>query len=242
MDKGIHDRRQDPRLPACLMVRYTSDSLEFTAVATNVSLHGVFVESDILDMKGTRATLQLFDGTMVQLLASGEVVWVVSETMGIPGMGIRFIELTRVANAWIERYCQDYATSLRVLVANRDKSALGRVVDVVHRAGAKPLCLSQDLLSLEAIERLQPHVVMLGLGQERTSEIVERLENRVVPSVRSVLVGASSKEDSKPENWADERAAKYIAWDDEQALLASIAHARASAPGSPVTSGPGWLN
>ena len=224
------------------MVKYTSDSLELTAVATNVSLRGVFIESDILDMQRTRATLQLFDGTMVQLLASGEVMWVVSDSQGTPGMGIRFIELTRVANAWIERYCRDFSTSLRVLVANRDVDALGRAVEVVHRAGAKPLCLNLDLLSLEAIERLQPHVVMLGMEQENTSEIVERLEERVIPSVRSVLVGTSSQNDCDFDRSSNVGAAKYVAWDDERALMTSIAQARAGSGTTPMTSGSGWLN
>lgn len=172
------ERRVLPRLPASLMVQYSSESLLNEGVATNLSPLGLFLESELLDVVGTRAWLQLSDGIGSWLTAVAEVVRTVEKPEeGVPGMGLRFLELGPGATRWIERYCADFNAASRVVIVDRDSGRLGEISQSVFALGARPLCLGHDLVCAAAIERLRPHAVVVGagLGATRCRELIDQL-------------------------------------------------------------------
>lgn len=163
MNASPEDRRVKQRLPASLMVQYASDSLALEGVATNLSPSGFFVESDLLDMIGTRALIQLNDGTWNKMNAVGEVVRTVDDTDATrPGMGIRFIEIGPGAMSWIEGYCEGFDRCVRVVIAEKRRKMLERASHVISRAGGQPLCVTPEILSVQSIERLCPHIIIVG--------------------------------------------------------------------------------
>lgn len=108
----MNDRRGAQRIDVHLTARYSSDSVSLSGWVANLSRHGLFLRSEFLDEKGTRAKVDVTipgdaEGP-IQL--DGEVVRVV-EDPGASGMGIRFRDLApsarqKLANFMIARSFQ----------------------------------------------------------------------------------------------------------------------------------------
>lgn len=201
MEATTSERRREARQPAHLTVSYASRSLEVTGLATNLSPRGVFIESDLLDVVGTRAVLLISDGALFRMQARGKVVWAVTDrAQGLPGMGVRFVELSPVAARWIELYCTTFSVGLRVVLAHPDRTALDRASRVVEDVGANPICLRPEQVSPEAVTRLRPHMVVLGDeeirrgGWENTAtEHTEVLAWRDATALAEAIVRAKEK-------------------------------------------------
>ncbi len=193
----IEERRDQPRLPASLMVQYASDSLALKGIAVNLSQTGLFMESDLLDMVGTRVWLQLSDGTWNWMHAVAEVVRTVeTSAFGIPGMGLKFLELEVGATSWITQYCDAFNRDLRVVVVDADLNCLDNIGTHISNAGGRPLCLAPELLTVRAIERLRPHILLLGRGLplRETFDLVSAIRaGGVIPHGAIYLAGPLSE-------------------------------------------------
>jgi hypothetical protein len=162
---SLVERRSAPRIPASVMVHYASESLALAGVATNLSHSGLFVESELLDMVGTKAWIEVSDGTWCWMSALGEVVRTVSEdTDGAPGMGIRFLQLGPGASTWIDQYCETFLCRVRILLAHGDRARLRHAGELVRECGGNPLCLTPELVTVHTVERLHPKVIIVGQG------------------------------------------------------------------------------
>lgn len=151
-------------MPASIVVHYMSDSLALAGVATNLSRSGLFVESELLDVVGTKADISLSDGARQWKAARGEVVRVVMDEDGAPGMGIRFLQLGPGASSWIGHYCDAFMRQVRLLVSDARHELLASVEDEIRSAGGAPLSLAPELLSVGAVTRLRPQAVIIGHG------------------------------------------------------------------------------
>jgi len=105
------DRRRDSRRPTALEGLYVSSSLTFEAEVANISRGGLFINADLLDPVGTPADIILSAPDRARARFAGEVAHVVDEPhhpSGLrPGMGIRFVDLHPVAQAWLDAFLAD---------------------------------------------------------------------------------------------------------------------------------------
>jgi uncharacterized protein (TIGR02266 family) len=89
----LPERRLAHRLEVHLSVRYSSDSVTLSGIASSLSRNGMFLRTDYLDSRGQSAAVTVtLPGHPAPLELSGEVVRV-DEEPSRAGMAIRFGDL-----------------------------------------------------------------------------------------------------------------------------------------------------
>ncbi|MFH1397800.1 MAG: PilZ domain-containing protein [Candidatus Omnitrophota bacterium] len=104
------ERRKYERISIELPLDYRSNKFLQFRKARNISLNGVFLETENIEPKGTKVKLSFyFEGAGEALESEGEIVWNRAQTekkdgVGYPvGMGIRFTKLSILANRGIDK-------------------------------------------------------------------------------------------------------------------------------------------
>jgi len=103
------DRRQKRRLPIRVEVSYLSIDEFLQDVATNISIGGVFIQTDEPLKENTRFRLQFsLPGEERPIAATGEVCWVADpdkiRSGRVAGMGIRFADISDTDRNRIRRW------------------------------------------------------------------------------------------------------------------------------------------
>ncbi|MEI8258701.1 MAG: PilZ domain-containing protein, partial [Deltaproteobacteria bacterium] len=94
------ERRRGPRHPVLLPVVYASDDLTFDAIARDLSLQGMFLETELLEPVGTTCTLTvLADGAPAITISA--VVSRVVDAKRPSGLGLRVTSMGPEAEAWL---------------------------------------------------------------------------------------------------------------------------------------------
>jgi len=105
------DQRKDPRVPGAVPVRLTFAGTErfLEAFTENVSLGGVFVQSDSVVPQGTRLDLTIELSAGKGIRAVGEVAWCRPASADAPaGLGVRFVEMAPAYRQWLEGAVQAF--------------------------------------------------------------------------------------------------------------------------------------
>jgi len=100
----MNDRRQHPRLSIAVEVDFGSENNFYSARTRDISVGGLFIESDIALPIGTRLRVDL---RLLQkhVHAEAEVTWVlVGDGEQAVGMGVRFVDLPEIATKNIESF------------------------------------------------------------------------------------------------------------------------------------------
>jgi uncharacterized protein (TIGR02266 family) len=98
------DRRQHPRLSIAVEIDFRSEHNFYSAHTRDISVGGLFVETDVALPIGTRLRVDLkFLNRHVR--ADSEVVWVLEGgDHGVVGVGVRFLALAEAARKSIEAF------------------------------------------------------------------------------------------------------------------------------------------
>ena len=100
--KKINDKRTTKRIPIDLQVDYEYEGNFLFENATNISEHGIFIETTSPQQPGTSVKLQFkLPASEKKIEVLGEVIWVNPHRAGAskdynPGMGIKFVNLKEV--------------------------------------------------------------------------------------------------------------------------------------------------
>ncbi len=99
------ERRESPRVPVDIRVDYKSEDTFLFASITNISEMGIFIETRTPLPKGTQLNLEFELPKGGRFKERGEVMWVnpyrpTGPNLN-PGMGIRFLDLSREARSKI---------------------------------------------------------------------------------------------------------------------------------------------
>jgi uncharacterized protein (TIGR02266 family) len=99
------ERRRHARLSIAVEIDFRSDHNFYSARTSDISVGGLFVETDVALPIGTRVTIDL-RFLKKHLHADAEVMWaLVSNTGGHPvGLGVRFLDLNELAKKSIEAF------------------------------------------------------------------------------------------------------------------------------------------
>jgi uncharacterized protein (TIGR02266 family) len=102
----MDERRRHPRLSIAVEVDFGSEHNFYSAQTRDISVGGLFVETDIALPIGTRLRVDL-KFLQKQLHAEAEVTWVLlGEGEQAVGMGVRFVDLPPSAKQNIESFMQ----------------------------------------------------------------------------------------------------------------------------------------
>ncbi len=109
------ERRKDTRLDVTIKVDYATKGMFVSNYVTNLSRGGVFIQTDdplpIQSQINLTFTLPEFN---ITIKAKGKVTWTYDIKKGtsiiIPGMGIKFTDLTAEHKALIEDYISKLST------------------------------------------------------------------------------------------------------------------------------------
>jgi uncharacterized protein (TIGR02266 family) len=100
----MNDRRQHPRLSIAVEVDFGSENNFYSARTRDISVGGLFIESDIALPIGTRLRVDL-RFLQKHVHAEAEVTWVlVGDGEQAVGMGVRFVDLPETATKNIESF------------------------------------------------------------------------------------------------------------------------------------------
>lgn len=97
-ERRLAERRDSVRVPVSISVDYKHQETFLFAYATNLSVLGIFIQTNNPEPRGTKLTLEFKpNGFTEALRLAGEVAWVnivkPEARNGSPGMGIRFTAL-----------------------------------------------------------------------------------------------------------------------------------------------------
>jgi type IV pilus assembly protein PilZ len=102
MSEGKKEQRSSPRVPVKLKVDWKSEGTFLYENATNISEHGIFIETTEALQPGTMIELQFtVPESQKKIAVLGEVAWAnplrpVQKDNLNPGMGIRFVNLKEI--------------------------------------------------------------------------------------------------------------------------------------------------
>jgi type IV pilus assembly protein PilZ len=100
----MSERRHHPRLSIAVEVDFGSENNFYSARTRDISVGGLFIESDVPLPIGTRLRVDL-KFLQKHLHAEGEVTWVlVGDGEQAVGMGVRFVDLPASASKSIEAF------------------------------------------------------------------------------------------------------------------------------------------
>jgi uncharacterized protein (TIGR02266 family) len=98
------ERRQHPRLSMSVEVDFASEHNFYAAKTRDISVGGLFIETDIALPIGTRLRVDV-KFSQKQLHADAEVTWaLVGDDNQVEGVGVRFIDLSDSAKKKIEAF------------------------------------------------------------------------------------------------------------------------------------------
>jgi uncharacterized protein (TIGR02266 family) len=98
------DRRQHPRVSIAVEVDFRSEHNFYAARTHDISVGGLFIETDVGLPIGSRLTVEL-KFMKKQLRVEAEVMWVlVGDKQQTVGAGVRFVDLTAAAKKSIEAF------------------------------------------------------------------------------------------------------------------------------------------
>jgi uncharacterized protein (TIGR02266 family) len=98
------DRRQHPRVSIAVEVDFRSEHNFYAARTHDISLGGLFIETNVGLPIGSRLTVDL-KFMKKHLRVEGEVMWVlVGDKEQTVGAGVRFVDLTAAAKKSIEAF------------------------------------------------------------------------------------------------------------------------------------------
>jgi uncharacterized protein (TIGR02266 family) len=99
-----HERRRHPRLAIAIAVDFSSADNFYTAKTRDISLGGLFINTEIGMPIGSEITVQL-ELLGVPHSVACEVVWTLVDHQDRPcGLGLRFLELPGPTKVAIERF------------------------------------------------------------------------------------------------------------------------------------------
>jgi type IV pilus assembly protein PilZ len=112
------DRRSEPRLDVTVKVDYSSKEMFNSNYVTNLSKGGVFIKTDEpLPLHTEIHLIFTLPDTNITIKATGKVVWTFDIKRGtghlVPGMGIRFVDLSPDDRRTIEDYVQNLTSHNR---------------------------------------------------------------------------------------------------------------------------------
>jgi uncharacterized protein (TIGR02266 family) len=100
----MNERRQHPRLSMSVEVDFGSEHNFYSALTRDISVGGLFIETDVALPIGTRLQVDL-KFLKSKLHAEGEVTWVlIGEHQETVGVGVRFVSLPNAAKKKIESF------------------------------------------------------------------------------------------------------------------------------------------
>jgi uncharacterized protein (TIGR02266 family) len=100
----MNDRRKHSRLSISVEIDFGSENNFYSAQTRDISVGGLFIETDVTLAIGTRLRVDL-KFLQKQLQAEGEVTWVlVGDGNQTTGVGVRFIDLPDSAKKNIEAF------------------------------------------------------------------------------------------------------------------------------------------
>jgi hypothetical protein len=102
-DEISGERRLGRRYSTATQLFYTSEALAFDAVASDLSLSGVFVVAELLDEVGTKCQVALLPDGSPPVRVRGVVRRVVADE-DRTGMGVEFTVLDPDAEQWLVHY------------------------------------------------------------------------------------------------------------------------------------------
>lgn len=95
--RAFRDARRHKRVPARLPVAFGVETLDHRAVAENISLGGVYLNTSEILTSGTRITMKI-EFPQGPVWHRGEVVWAIAAPKygqhTVCGMGVRFFDAT----------------------------------------------------------------------------------------------------------------------------------------------------
>ena len=98
------ERRQHPRLSMAVEVDFASEHNFYTGQTRDLSVGGLFVETDVALPIGTRVKIDL-KFSQKRIEAEAEVVWaLVGASEAVEGLGVRFVDLPAAALKSIEAF------------------------------------------------------------------------------------------------------------------------------------------
>jgi uncharacterized protein (TIGR02266 family) len=97
-ERRVLDRRDSVRVPVSISVDYRHENTFLFAYATNLSVLGIFIQTNNPEPRGTKLTLEFRpNGFTEALRLAGEVAWInipkPDARESSPGMGVRFTAL-----------------------------------------------------------------------------------------------------------------------------------------------------
>jgi len=112
------DRRKDPRFDVKVKVDYSTREMFVSNYVTNLSKGGVFIQTDDPLPLQSRINLTFFLPDLdIKIEAKGKVVWTYDIKKGtgniVPGMGIKFTDLSAQHKTLIEDYIQKLSNPSR---------------------------------------------------------------------------------------------------------------------------------
>jgi uncharacterized protein (TIGR02266 family) len=100
----MDERRKHPRLSMSVEVDFGSEHNFYSAQTRDISVGGLFIETDVALPIGTRLRIDL-KFLKKKLQAEGEVTWVlVGDKQATVGVGVRFVDLSDTAKKNIEAF------------------------------------------------------------------------------------------------------------------------------------------
>ena len=99
----MNDRRQHPRLSIAVEVDFGSENNFYSARTRDISVGGLFIETDVALPIGTRLRIDL-KFLKKKLHVEAEVAWALADKETSVGMGLRFVDLPAGAKEHIESF------------------------------------------------------------------------------------------------------------------------------------------
>jgi uncharacterized protein (TIGR02266 family) len=99
----MSERRQHSRLSIAVEVDFGSENNFYSAKTRDISVGGLFVESDVGLPIGTRLRIDL-KFLKMKLHVEAEVAWALADDQKSVGMGLRFVDLPASAKKHIESF------------------------------------------------------------------------------------------------------------------------------------------
>jgi CheY-like chemotaxis protein len=160
------ERRNQERVPACILAHYASETMTLQGVLSNLSNGGIFIESRFLDPAGSKTIISFNTYSSLGILKiKGRVVHTVinaSDNLKFTsGMGIHFEDLSGPRLEWVNNYCQTFKTRKRVVLIDDEAIILRSFGSLIEAAGYRPICIEPSFGYLKVIKRFQPHLIIL---------------------------------------------------------------------------------
>jgi uncharacterized protein (TIGR02266 family) len=114
-DAGDRERRQHERYQVEIKIDWSARDLFMSSHVTNLSRGGLFIRCEVTLPLGTELNMVFWPPDGQTIRALGRVVWTYDVKRGtttiVPGVGIRFIDISAKDWLLLEKYLADLARS-----------------------------------------------------------------------------------------------------------------------------------